>query len=602
MLKHLFAVLIVTLLATRIASAQGEVVWVQIEAHPSLVTAQERARSYAANLPDVHGFSLGNGWYALALGPYTRANADQVLSVYRAERAIPGDSYIAFTRSFRQQFWPIGENILAAPPIATPAEGLTEARPQPETAADATPAPDAQPPAADAAADTATLPQPEPDETLREARASEATLDRAAREELQIALKWAGFYDAGIDGAFGPGTRRGMADWQTAQGLEPTGVLTTRQRAALLRQYNAVLDGLGLEMLSDAEAGITLPMPTAIVGFEKYDYPFAHYTATGDLPATVLLISQAGDRSTLHGLYDVMQTLAIVPAEGPRRRDNTSFVLVGEGGDFVSHTEVTLAEGEIKGFTLVWPAGDEARRTRLLGEMRKGLSRSPGTLDPGQIGEAQRVDLVAGLEIRKPRQARSGFFIDGAGRVVTTTEAIAGCREITLDDTVAATLDARDDALGIAVLTPATPLAPLGVARLQTATPRLQADVALGGYPYGGLLGAPSVTFGTLADLRGLDGAEGISRLQMRVLPGDAGGPVLDAGGAVLGMLLPRPGPDSGRSLPAEVNFALSAGPLAEALTGLGIGFEATGTTTTLPPEHLETRAVDMTVLVQCWD
>jgi peptidoglycan hydrolase-like protein with peptidoglycan-binding domain len=79
------------------------------------------------------------------------------------------------------------------------------------------------------------------DETLAEARASEAALDRGEREMLQIALKWAGFYNSSIDGAFGRGTRASMSAWQDANGYTNTGVLTTLQRADLLAQYNAVL-------------------------------------------------------------------------------------------------------------------------------------------------------------------------------------------------------------------------------------------------------------------------------------------------------------------------------------------------------------------------
>jgi hypothetical protein len=66
-----------------------------------------------------------------------------------------------------------------------------------------------------------------------------------------------------------------------------------------------------------------------VVEFEKYEYPFAHYGASGDLPARVLLISQKGDRDSLHGLFDIMQTLEIVPQDGPRNRDGDSFVLGG---------------------------------------------------------------------------------------------------------------------------------------------------------------------------------------------------------------------------------------------------------------------------------
>ena len=50
---------------------------------------------------------------------------------------------------------------------------------------------------------------------------------------MQTALQWFGFYTSTIDGAFGRGTRASMAAWQEAQGLDPTGILTTAQRATL---------------------------------------------------------------------------------------------------------------------------------------------------------------------------------------------------------------------------------------------------------------------------------------------------------------------------------------------------------------------------------
>ncbi|MEZ5869689.1 MAG: peptidoglycan-binding domain-containing protein [Defluviimonas denitrificans] len=64
-----------------------------------------------------------------------------------------------------------------------------------------------------------TLPAVLPDETPAEARRSEALLTGDDRKELQEALQWYGHYAGAIDGAFGPGTRRSMAEWQTAEGL-----------------------------------------------------------------------------------------------------------------------------------------------------------------------------------------------------------------------------------------------------------------------------------------------------------------------------------------------------------------------------------------------
>ena len=586
MARLFFAFFLWISLSTQSLFAQEEVVWIQIEAHPSLSQTEARLRAYAADLPDVNGFALGGGWYGVALGPYARNDAEQVLSVYRAEGTIPSDSYIAFSSAFRQQIWPVGANLLNLPATA-PAEAPTQA---PQVAATE---PTVEP-----------TPEPQfiaPDETLREARASEAALSREEREALQIALKWAGFYDSTIDGAFGRGTRGSMAAWQTANGYEGTGTLTTAQRAALLGQYNAVLNGLGLALVCDEEAGIEMMLPTSVVAFSKYEPPFAHYDATADIQARVLLISQPGDQNTLFGLYDIMQTLEIVPTSGPRERDNRGFMMVGVGADFVSHTQANLVNGEIKGFTLIWPAGDEERRTRLLSEMQKSFTRLPGTIDATMLSEGgQSVDLIAGLEVRKPLSTASGFFTDTKGTVVTSLASVQSCGLITLEDDKAAEVIGTDDANGIAVLRPKDPLAPISVAMLGTSEPRLQSEVAVAGYSFGGLLNAPSLTFGTLSDVKGLNGEETIKRLSVETLPGDVGGPVLDVTGAVLGMLLPTP--TGARQLPKDVHFAARSDVVRKALGAIGLAATDATDTSSKAPEDLVTIGTGFTVLVNCWE
>ncbi|PHQ78459.1 MAG: hypothetical protein COB65_13855 [Thalassobium sp.] len=158
----------------------------------------------------------------------------------------------------------------------------------------------------------------------------------------------------------------------------------------------------------------------------------------------------------------------------------------------------------------------------------------------------------------------------------------------------------RDDALGIAVLRPDTPLAPVQVAALQTRVPRITSEVAVAGFPYGGVLSAPSLTFGTLADIRGLNGEDTIKRLAIHTQPGDAGGPVFDAGGAVLGMLLPRV-PVNGQILPPEVGFAVDADQIIASLQTAEISPQTTDTVAYMTPEIMTLMAADVTVLVSCW-
>ncbi|WP_242601335.1 serine protease [Pseudaestuariivita atlantica] len=573
------------------ALAQGadNRVWIQVEAQPSLTAAQNRLRAFAQVFPDVNGFSLGGGWYGIALGPYARSEADSLLRSYLANGLIPPDSYIAFTRSFRSQFWPVGTNLLAPSDATAPAPTGTAVA-EPET-------PNVEAPEPQQENEIAV-----PDETPREARASEARLTRDEKKELQVALKWAGFYTGAIDGAYGRGTRGSMAAFQEENGYEVTGVLTTAQRAELMRQYNAVLDGMDLRRVTDTRAGIELLLPTGVVAFEKYEFPFAQYDARTDLGARVLLISQPGDRDTLSGLYDIMETLEIVPTEGPREKGRSAFTLTGENAKIVSHTEARLQNGEVKGFTLIWPAGDEERRTRVLQEMRASFQVLPGTTlrrDDTQ-GAEQTLDLVSGLKLRRPILTRSGFWTDASGTVLTSSEAVGQCARITLDGDYPADIAARNDRLGVAVLKPRDALSPPAHVTFRDGAPRLRSEIAAAGFSYGGQLGAPTLTFGRLEDLRGLRGEENLRRLAVDTLPGDTGGPVFDGGGAVLGLLLAED--EGGRRLPDGVRFAASSDALRAVLEEAGADPGFTVTEQSMAPEDLTTLARDVVVLVECWE
>lgn len=595
-----FAGVVFSILSALPAAAQitgDDIGWVQVEAQPTLSAAQNAIRGYATNLEDVNGFYMGSGWYVITLGPYSREDAEALRRDLRRSGAIPNDAFIADGSRYGQQFWPIGTgaaNTVQALPSGATSPAAED--PAPEAVVEAAPEVQEEP-----IVEAAPEPQPEPDETFREAQASEALLTRNEKMDLQMMLQWAGFYSAAIDGSFGRGTRGSMSEWQAANGFEATGVMTTRQRAELARQFNAVLEGMNLTIVRDDAAGIEIKIPSGVVEFDEYEPPFAKYKSKGDLGARVVLISQPGDQDRFAGLYEILQTLEIIPTDGPRSRGKDSFEIEGKGSKIHSYTYATLVDGEIKGFSFIWPNGDEERRTRVLEEMKASFARIEGTLDPAvaALDEDQSIDLISGLAVRQPKVSYSGFFVDQSGTVLTTTSAVDSCERITIQKDHDADVVHRDDALGIAVLKSRDPLAPMGVAQFQSAVPRLQSEVAVAGFSYGGVLPTPTLTFGTLADMRGLNGEEELKRFALKAQDGDAGGPVFDNGGAVLGMLIPRA--QDGKVLPAEVGFAVDSDAIIASLGDAGIRLTITDTMTYMPPETLTNAASDMTVLVSCW-
>lgn len=580
MSRSVFAALFLT--ASGVAFSAAAQTWVQVEALPDLRTAQERARAYGSALKDVNGFRLSSGWYALALGPYGEDEARAKLRELRSAGIIPSDSYLSDEAPYRKQFWPVGAAAGTAP--AAPVEA-----PQAE-------APVAQAPVVEPAAPA---PVVELEETPREARASEGLLSRDQKKDLQIALQWFGFYKSSIDGSFGKGTRNSMAKWQDANGFQATGILTTKQRAQLTDSYTSALAALGLGVVKEEKAGIEITMPIGLVEFDKYEYPFVQYREKDGNGMQAMLISQPGDADTLFGLYEIMQTLEIVPLEGERSKGRRSFTLTGQNEDIHSYTYARAEGGYVKGFSLVYPPAKAADMARVIEIMQDSMTVTEGTLTPDLSDAAtQGVDLLSGLDVRQPLQSRSGFYVDGRGHVLTTAETVASCGRITLDNTYEATVTATGN--GLALLAPSTSLVPLNYAAFATGPGRLRSAVAVAGYSYEGALDAPTLTYGTLEDLKGLGGEAELARLELDALPGDVGGPVLSGSGAVSGMLVDHD--LSGKALPSGVRFALKASELATFLSENGVTAVANDSVETLDAEDLATLGTDMTVLVSCWE
>ena len=574
--------------------ATEEQAWIQIESYPSEATARARAEAYAAEFPDVTVFK-GRSWHAIVLGPYSPEAAAGRLAELRRSGQVPGDAFVTDGGGFTGVLEDLAVAEAVEPePIAT--EAPVSETVEPAAMAAETMAPESIEPAPLVI---------EPDETLREARASEAELSRDERMTLQEALKWYGFYASGIDGAFGQGTRASMSAWQEANGFEPTGVLTTRQRATLVTNHAADLAEFGFESVTEAEAGIEITLPLSLVAFDHYEPPFVHFAEKDGSGLRVLLISEPGGPEALAGLYDILQTLEAVPETGERSLGDTSFTIQAASSKLESLAFAETRDGMVKGYLAVWNPADAARMERILPVLQSSFRAVGGkALDPGLVPmeEAALSGMLSGLELRKPARVASGVFVDEIGHVATALANVAGCAKVTIGAETAAEVAAEDAVTGLALLTPKAALAPRAVARLATASPRSGAEISVAGFSYGERLPAAVLTFGTFEAAEGIMGEPGQARLLAPVMAGDMGGPVLDSAGGVLGVLIPVPA-DAGRQLPEGMALAADAASLGALVQSVGLvmtaGPAASGTPAT--PDALNAAALGMTVQVSCW-
>ncbi len=581
MLRRLIFVLIVTFVGAAPSWAQQKGTWIQVEAKATEAEAMERISVYSAIMPEVGGFELTNGWFAVAIGPFSSLESEFLIAQFRRTGLIPPDSYISSPDQFVRQFYPPQE-------------------------ADQTQLADENPP-------KTTLPDLEAEaqikegaalaeETLSEARASESALTLEQKKELQTALKWAGFYTSTIDGLFGRGTRASMGNWQQAKGYDDTGVLTTRQRAHLLSEYYAVLNGLDMGPVTDAKAGITVDMPRAVVSFDGYTAPFAHYRSPNGSEAQVHLISRPGDRGTLYALFDVMEGLEIVPLEGYRKKNRNNIILTGQNDRILSHTEAYLDGGLIKGFTLVWPADRPEQAERIIERMAASFSTTSDVLARGEgLAIEQGQDSLAGLEVRTPKLVRSGLFINRDGYILTSADIGPVCSSIEVQNELRYTLVGHSEEMGLSVLAPLQPVSPRDFGRIRASGTQNGSKISVAGYPYGGMLGAPSLTHGTIAALTGLNGEEHLDRLSLSHFPTDAGGAVLGLGGEVVGVLAPR-GDETVRSLPSDVSFMTDNQAIISFLKEANVAHALNLALVPKDPIEIERFARDIAIWIECWE
>ena len=598
---RLLAAVIGVWLAVASASAQNSA-WLQIAAQPDLPSATEQATAYSGQFRDVSGFRSSTGWYLIVLGPMSADGAAARLADLRGSRQIPTDSFISDGSVFETQFWP---------PTAPTADTMPAAPAPAQIAplkADQSPTPALPKVMSDP---IVSRPQPQPElwnqpVGLTAMRDLDAT---QTRFEIQKALKWLGFYYGPIDGVLGTGSRGAIAQWQQIAGYLADGQLDQGQTETLFESYHADLARKGLQIVQDSESGIEIALPTHLIRFDRYDPPFAHFVArtTAQSPLQVLLISQTGDATRLRALYKTMQTLEIVPKQGQRNLNDDGFLLTGQQPGLRSYTEVQLRDGTIKGFTLVWDPREHPEAPHILAAMRAsfapfGTQAMPDGLQP--MSDDQARDMLSGLALQRPRSMQSGVYLTQTGVVLTTNADLGSCARLTLGLDTNTQVVFSDDRLGLAVLAPQSLLAPRAIAQWQRNPPRIGDEIATAGFSWGDALHSASLTFGTLQDLRGLNGQDALLRLSLGSLPGDAGGPVLDAQGRVLGILMPRTS-EPMRLLPDDVQFALAAPEILDALAKAGLWQNPPvdrPTQTALAPEVLAQLGADMTVLVACWD
>ncbi|SUS05662.1 conserved hypothetical protein [uncultured Defluviicoccus sp.] len=261
------------------------------------------------------------------------------------------------------------------------------------------------------------------------------------------------------------------------------------------------------------------------------------------------------------------------------------------------------------------PAGGAAGgRAPAAAAARPGARGGPGAggRAGGRVGRGGW-DVAAGAAPRAERQpavagSGSGFFVSAAGHVLSNAHVVQGCRRIMIQppggEASRATVIATSAADDLALLKPDA--IAFAAAQFRTGAPLRQGESVLAyGFPLAGALASSgNATVGHVTALAGLGDDSRLLQISAPVQPGNSGGPLLDASGGVVGVIVGKlDALKTARAIgdiPQNVNFAIKASVATNFLEAQGVPFATQPAGRALATEDIAARGRAITVRVDC--
>lgn len=204
----------------------------------------------------------------------------------------------------------------------------------------------------------------------------------------------------------------------------------------------------------------------------------------------------------------------------------------------------------------------------------------------------------------------SGFIV-GVGRVLTNNHVVQGCARMAVRNAagqrVAAPVTATDPRRDLALLRVPSAFGPSLVFR-DNPPVEIGESVITYGFPLSGVLSSgPTLTTGNISALDGLRDNPLNFQISAPVQPGNSGGPLLDAQGHVVGVVVSklnaaRIAQITGGDIPQNVNFAIKGPEAAAFLAGRGSPVRhAASSGPELRPAVIGERVNASVVFIQCY-
>src|SRR6516162_10124907 len=198
----------------------------------------------------------------------------------------------------------------------------------------------------------------------------------------------------------------------------------------------------------------------------------------------------------------------------------------------------------------------------------------------------------------------TGFAVGDGRSVLTNFHVVNGCKSVRIGNVGTGQVSVVDERNDIAIIEIARPIS--------TALPlrtggelRPGEEIIVIGYPLRGLLSsAPTVTTGIVSSLAGLRDDRTRFQISAPIQPGNSGGPVLDRGGNVVGVVVSklnvlRVAPLIG-DIPQNVNFAIPASIIMWTLNSNSMPYQVGAFSGEQPVSQVVSTASPAVVAIEC--
>ncbi len=436
---------------------------------------------------------------------------------------------------------------------------------------------------------------------------------------LQAGLAFANVYNGLIDGAWGGGSQRALERF-TAESGGSTAFVTNSDAVYAAMQAFSAINAEGWERQYISALDMSFLVPTAVVVDGAPSDAFVNMNVSGRSIGYSMTIDTGAAAETYHAYTARQAAGEVYTVRRPKLWITSARTAAGV-------TLYTRSDLRATGWSTLMISGtdrDAGALAAITGSIEPGYAPAIG-ISPGKL--ASGVEVVARLleeeeapesppipapgasvanadpaPSTSPSGSGTGFIVSENGFMLTNQHVISGCDSLTVDGYLATVL-AEDPVFDLALLQ-VDGLSGAAPAVFADTPARLNSDVTVVGYPLSGLLGGLNVTRGSVTSTKGI-GGDGINmQISAPVQPGNSGGPVLNGGGQVVGVVVARLSDsyamESYGTIPQNVNFAIRGEIAKLFLAQNGVEPTVIIAGIALPPEELAEVAQGFTRLVIC--